>query len=693
MTDLRPTILTAAIAIAGTALAVPAGPALAQGYEVVQPLPSPAASELSRAMRRLASNPRDVDALILAGNASLELNDIDAAVGFFGRAEELVPYDPRVKSGKAAAFVRSRRPIEALRLFAEAEQAGVQPLAVAADKGLALDLVGNNLEAQQSYRQALSAGNDSETRRRLALSHAISGDREAFESTLLPLLEQRDFAAYRSRAFGLAILGETEEAVSIAEAVMPTDMAQRVEPYLRYMRRLTPAQQAAAANLGVFPRAAAIGRDDPAIAAARVQSGTPALAGVDSGLAPAGRPLGTSRTRQTAAAPAEEASSDGRLTKEQRRALRQQRRDAVRLGSRSERQVRVATTSQAPAPPTAQAPQPVARTVAPTPTAPVASAPVAPSATARPVERGELPALAGSGAAPATTPPAAASATATTAAPAPARVVIATPAAAAPSQIVVPPAEAASVRADDSVRTVAQAPTVPTEIATPAASSAQTGTPTAIASVDIEPSSAAQLPPVSGTPSDRQPVTVAVLEAGNAAPGFDLSRSAEGSQPVRSGTASAAPAILLPPAEPATTQPPASVSEAFADFLSAPAAAADRSADAVDITAIEIRREVEEQPVVETPKPAQPSRIWVQVATGRDRDALGFDWRRFSRQASDTLSGKGPFVTPWGETNRLLAGPFESRDAANAAVRALADAGIGAFRFTSDEGQAIEPLD
>ena len=52
----------------------------------------------------------------------------------------------------------------------------------AADRGLALDLVGNNAAAQQFYRQALAQQSDPETVRRLALSQAISGDQPASSS-------------------------------------------------------------------------------------------------------------------------------------------------------------------------------------------------------------------------------------------------------------------------------------------------------------------------------------------------------------------------------------------------------------------------------------------------------------------------------------------------------------------------------
>ena len=248
-------------------------PALAQSGDtvsraVVQPLPPAASDDLNAALLRLAADRRDVDALISAGLASLSLDDIDAAIGFFGRAKELSPDNPRIAEGMGAAYVRSGRPVEALSLFEQADQAGIATGALWADRGLAYDLVGQNDAAQTAYRRALQGKKDPAVRQRLALSYAIAGNREAFEDELRPLLEERDYNAYRTRAFGLAVLGQADEAIEIARAVMPRDLAGRMEPYLRFMPRLTKSQQAAAANLGLYPSATRIGRDDPRIASA-----------------------------------------------------------------------------------------------------------------------------------------------------------------------------------------------------------------------------------------------------------------------------------------------------------------------------------------------------------------------------------------------------------------------------------------
>jgi Flp pilus assembly protein TadD len=528
--------------------------AAAQDHAVVQPLPPRASGELTAALQRLARSPADFDALIAAGRASLELNDIDAATGFFGRADVVRPGDARVKAGLASANLKSDRPIEALQMFDQAQAAGAAPASLAGDRGLAYDLVGDNVSAQAQYRLALSQGPDPEISRRLGLSLAISGDKKGFEATLLPLLQRRDFAAYRARAFGLAILGDQDEAVSIVEAVMPRDLASRITPYLGYMPKLTRAQQAAAGNLGAFPRAAQIGRDDPRFAQYSGPSTVPATqGGADSRLAPAGQPLGPRKQ----AAPA--------TSQRQTAADRKRQREASRKPAEERRQTLGVTSS------------------------------------GRPVI-----------AAPATT------------------------------QAVSPPSSPPPAQASASL-----------------------------------PAPVIELPP--------QPVVVAELPPSTAAPGFALAPS--------SGAASAPPVVVLaaPPAE-----EDVSVADAFADLSDAHRASAP-VAGAVDITAIKPRREVVEPPKPPPPpppppKPKAPSRVWVQVATGKDLKALAFDWRRFGKKAPELLAKRDGYTAKWGESRRLVTGPFDSEKAASKFVNELKKAGVDSFTFTSDAGEEVTPL-
>ena len=90
---------------------------------------------------------------------------------------------------------------------------------------------------------------------------------------------------------------------------------------------------------------------------------------------------------------------------------------------------------------------------------------------------------------------------------------------------------------------------------------------------------------------------------------------------------------------------------------------------------------------------ANPSRIWVQVATGRDKSALGFDWRKLARENAELFKGLKPSITAWGQANRLLAGPFASQKEAAAFLAKLKKAGVsGAFIWSSPAGQVVDAL-
>lgn len=283
-------------------MAIAVGALVASAGAVAQPArsePSLSASpgsdalKLDAALARLGRNPRDTATLIEAGEAALSSGDIEAAIGFFKRADQVSPSNPRALSGLARAMLRNNDPVDAIPTFARAEAAGAADLRTTSDRGLAYDLVGDNARARQYYRQALSLGSDVETMRRFSLNQAMTGDGAGAEATLRPLLQAQDKAAWRTRAFVFAILGQVDEAVTVARTLLPADLAAAITPYLRYMPRLTGSQQAAAANFGIFPRASDIGRDDPRIAqyAASIGKG-PQVASADRPLIPSGEPLG-----------------------------------------------------------------------------------------------------------------------------------------------------------------------------------------------------------------------------------------------------------------------------------------------------------------------------------------------------------------------------------------------------------------
>ena len=614
-----------ALVFVGVVIAVPVQAQQDSDAAISQPLvqatPNSDSMNLNEALTRLGRNPRDGQALIDAGQAALAIGDVDAAVGFFSRADQVSPGNSQVKAGLARALVRNGNPFDAIPLFEEAERVGPLDSTAALDRGLAYDLVADNASAQRYYRQALTAGPNDEATRRLAISLAISGDKRGASTTLSPLLTRQDMAGWRARAFSLAILGQADEAISVVNGTLPPGLATGIAPYLRYMPRLTPAQQAAAANFGQFPRASEIGQDDPRVARyATTGARRTALASADAGLIPKGEPLGRGSRRGRDAS--RESNGDSSRSTQANSTRERPAEVAMTTGIPDPKTRRVYDTSGFPAyvppapatqprpnPPLAGAQVPAVRAVAP-PTPPASPITTRPAAT----------------------PPAAA------------RLAVAPPASA--------PAAAPVVQSFPASR--------------PVVAMASVSSPTPQAARPQRTLAPAPLPPPVAAALPRPAVAVAQV-------------------------------VRTPPSATTAPVPPVprrqSLSEAFSD-LARPAADIAPAAGAVDIRRIRPAREVAPGLAAEVPKaPSHPSRIWVQLATGRDKAALGFDWRRMGRQAEAVFRGKRPLISSWGQTNRLLTGPFESEAAANSFLAQLRRGDIeGAFVWTSPAGQVVDAL-
>lgn len=681
--------------------------AVARAQTLGQETESAGAAQLRAAMIRIARNPDDPEALIDAGHAALLLGDPAAALSFFQRTLTVSPRNGRATAGLASAMVRSENPFEALKLFDQAIKFGVREADIAADRGLAFDLVGNFALAQRDYLLAGRSANPIEADLRRIISLGLSGDTAECERLLTPLLRRNLPSAWRARAFLLAAQGRTEDAFQIVRGFLPPRQADAMKPFLARMEDLTPAQQMAAIHFGHFPAGTDIGRDSREVRMA----GADASRSPGSRLEPSGAPFGTEsgarrgesrsarrRREQTeAAALAEKQRAAAETERELRRlaetaALRRRQDADARARVELERAGAMVmrepvATAQLPAgwndPGPGQGAAQPTRALAP------GYAPVSPA--------GVTPAIAP----PVTGPPA------------------------APL-----PANGAAIAAPPMVVTVADPAVAPAPSAAPQLVPGERPPPGRSADPSIASPGRSLVLAAPVVASAAPPADTPVPPA----PGFDLALAVPGSpaavmtRPEPPATATDVPAPQgLPAAETAAVRPPsgnevpiATSTPVFAarGGLGAIVAAIEvppeeRRSDVVAVDLTRILPKAAKNAIKEPQKPAiaatakdkagkvgkkdttppQPVRVWYQLATGSSVPALNVDFARMKR-ANATLFGKRVgWTSPWGRTRRLVIGPFKDMGEAKAFDTAYRKAGGNGFVWQSAEGTLLEPLD
>ncbi|WP_147158499.1 SPOR domain-containing protein [Novosphingobium sediminis] len=728
-------------------------PVATTSIPVVQSLAPSPTKTLNTALARLARDPRDLTALLDAGGAALDLGDTDAAIGFLTRAEQVAPGTAGVRARMGIAMLRSNQPFEAIRWFDLADQTGFNRTEMATDRGLAYDLIGDNAAAQREYQLALSAGRNDEASRRYALSLVIAGDRRGAELVIQPLLERQDRGAWRVRTFIMAISGQSDEAEGIAKATMPADLAAAISPYLRYMPRLTPAQQAAAANLGRFPRAADIGRDDPQVV--QYALAHPRTPRVDAALVPQGEALG----------------ARGRDDRSKRR----------RPGKEDKRETQFAAATPAPAPAPAVKTPPPPPLQSATPTAPAVSAPwglqpgtrtaaapqqaatpattpstlarptvlskldvppgtpLAPPPQPRPVTSASTPAPQPATAAPAPNPVLTSKPAEVTPAPAPAQVASAAPNTTSPAPgpqfALLAPTQAASTPPTVTPLVTAPAATTPTPTTVPPPPA-----PTQAATSSGAPAPADFRSMFDGFKAPEQEASATSTEAVDLARIEALRESARAAAAAKAKERAAKDRGVRPDGPTSVSRtsdadaPEPTVTRGSKEKLAKEELAKDAKAksakeklaldtDCLDTTAkgksgrgkagkatpakgrasakSKGKGAAEAQCPPENGKAAKtkkekaelqhPSRIWVQVLTGSNRQAMGKEWQRLV-SSSAALRGRKPSITQWRSNYRLLTGPFASDAEALAFVERLRKDSVGSFEWTSPAGQAVDGL-
>jgi Flp pilus assembly protein TadD len=533
--------------------------------------PEDAGGALSRHLLAIAENPRNVAALKGAGEAALELGDAQAALGFFARAEEVSPRDGSIKAGIGSALVMLEQGRSALRFFDDATDLGVPEVQIAGDRGLAFDLTGNPRRAQRDYQLALRRGEDPEVRRRLALSLAISGDRDEALKAIDDQVRRQDRAGWRTRAFVLALTGDTAGAMKVVQAVMPAQAA-ALAPFLARLPGLGPADRALAVNFGHFPGTGTNTVSADASAATQEAPSARLDAIVEAGRPdPAQQPLGTARSAATT--PSTRLSSAAPLTQV--------------AGTTSTASTANAVTAAGPSPE------------------------ASPSSGQSPPAEQNLAAL----------PP---------------------PASDPPPTVATPIQDISPGLTSPALATAQQAVILP--IPLPASSPDDAAAPVSSA------------PAVAGGRFADIAALVEALPAGEA----DADIQTAG--PSRD--------------EPAPPKQQAEAVQATKAAAVKPQASKPKP-----------------QPAKAKPAPVrEPSRIWVQIAGGADKQGLPREFARLKGLAPKLFAGMTAWTTPLRATNRLLVGPFKTEGEAQAFVNQLNKAKLAGFSWTSPSGQAIEKL-
>ncbi len=636
--------------------------------------PADPAQTLSENLKALARDPYNVDALLQAGFGALAVEDPNAAFGFFARAEELSPSNARAKAGLGSALIMMEKPRDALRAFDEAVALGMPEASILQDRGLAHDLSGDARKAQKDYLAALKTNPSDELTRRLALSLGISGEKDAALARLDPLIRRNDQAAWRARAFILAMNGDSPGAEKIVRMVAPAGTSASMLSFMQRLADLGPAARARAVHFGTLPAngtgyAEASEDDsfrpvDPS-AAARLAAPTPVRPSVV-----AAAPLSAKEARR-------KAREDERLAKlaERGRQASDQRPDTA-TAARSATPPAVAARVAAVLPSSGEKLVVIkGATSLPTPDAVL----TVPSSKTPPAPLFEVPAA----------PPRVVT-------PAPAPSLAAPPLAAPPPPVrvadVVVPAEVKPLPAPAPSSTGAVANTV-VDVQTPKPTAA------AITAVDL-PQSAATQQQLASAMTSSVPVNVTPPPPPTSMP---MPIVAETAPPTAESTPTTAP--VPAPAPVLAARPPVSLADIVKTLELEQESAAAALPDAAQLRAARIAAQkkaaadaklkadklAEEKRIAEEEAKARrnPARIWVQVATGNNEAGLPGTWRRLKEQAGKSLSRQSAWTVPFRQTNRLLVGPLKSVGDARDLVSSLAKEGVQATTFTSDAGQEI----
>jgi len=148
--------------------------------------------------------------------------------------------------------------------------------------------------------------------------------------------------------------------------------------------------------------------------------------------------------------------------------------------------------------------------------------------------------------------------------------------------------------------------------------------------------------------------------------------------------------IRVPDGTPASSVVPVNLDEVKAIQEAKRKAKLAAEAKAKKEAELKAKREAEAKAAAERKRiAANPARIWVQVATGRNRSGMSYDIKRLRKQYGDVIGSKGAGIVASGNSSLLLIGPFNSSAKAKDMVAGLNKAGNPSFVYNSEPGEEV----
>ena len=196
----------------------------------------------------LIENPDQVDILLVLGGTLFQGGDHAEAIESYNKVLTLVPQRPDAHLGLGRVYLAEYKPNQARVEFTAALQADPRNVQAFNDQGVALDMLGQHFDAQQSYMKGLAVAPDNVAlRNNLGLSLAISGNYDQAVVELSNLsLEPGSIPRNRENlALALGLKGDTQGAAKLLRADLDEQTVSGDLQYFAAVRRLaqsTPQQ-------------------------------------------------------------------------------------------------------------------------------------------------------------------------------------------------------------------------------------------------------------------------------------------------------------------------------------------------------------------------------------------------------------------------------------------------------------------